>query len=94
MGKVLTLRREGKRMIDLQVTLALVAGSPAAEHAMGLDQYGRKPFRHSALEGLENLTTSRKRAFTEKTNIAGVAARYGLADVVRWKPRRVSASNI
>ena len=53
------------------------------------DQYGREPFRHPALEGLESITEHGKATILDKKRVGGLAEQYGLDAVVRWKPKRV-----
>ncbi len=55
------------------------------------DQYGREPFQHPALEGLEGITEHGKATILDKRRVGGLAERYGLDAVVRWKPKRVRA---
>ncbi|TKA61474.1 hypothetical protein B0A49_08595 [Cryomyces minteri] len=81
----------GKRIVDLQTSLALL-NSPksrqqAEAHSAG-DPHGRTPFRHAALEGLEGLTPFAKAQATDKRRMAQLAEQYGLGRVMRWKPRK------
>ncbi|KAI9822432.1 MAG: hypothetical protein M1827_000151 [Pycnora praestabilis] len=82
----------GKRMVDLQASLAIIQSpisSPdSTMSSPSEDEYGRIPFRHSALEGLENLTQESTGQITEKVRMSQLAMRYGLGGVVRWKPRK------
>ena len=55
------------------------------------DQYGREPFQHPALEGLEGITEHGKATILDKRRVGGLAEHYGLDAVVRWKPKRVGA---
>ncbi|CBF78007.1 hypothetical protein AN8794.2 [Aspergillus nidulans FGSC A4] len=52
------------------------------------DRYGRKPFEHPALNGLENLSINTKRFLTDKSKLAEVARQYDLEKVLRWCPRK------
>ena len=45
-------------------------------------------FRHSALEGLENVTTFAKANVVEKGRLARLASSYGVDQAVRWKPKK------
>ena len=81
----------GRRIIELQTSLALVHGPSSARPAPTVDEYGRMPFQHAALEGLEGLSTGEnaKYHFLNKDRVAQLAESYGLDDVVRWKPKNV-----
>lgn len=85
------LRLTGKRIVELQVTLALVHSPSTRPQITVDDKYGREPFRHTALEGLDGLTAgeSAKEPFMDKKRTAQLAEDYGLAGVVRWKPKNV-----
>ncbi|KAI9679151.1 MAG: hypothetical protein M1822_007361 [Bathelium mastoideum] len=80
----------GKRVVDLQTSLALLdapnpktPGSSSSEP----DEYGRTPFQHPYLKGLDNLTDGAKAKALEKSRLAQLAQSYGLAKVIRWKPK-------
>ena len=77
--------------MELQTSLALVSGSstPETEAAPPPDQYGRIPFTHPALQGLDSLTEHNKSSVIDKRRVAGLAEEYGLDTVLRWKPKRV-----
>ncbi|KAF2246167.1 hypothetical protein BU26DRAFT_489079 [Trematosphaeria pertusa] len=84
----------GRRIVSLQTSEALL-NSPQAEtwprDANGRplpDQYGRAPFMHPALGGLPGLTHESKDRVLDKTRLVGLAERYGLDKVTRWKPKR------
>jgi len=53
------------------------------------DEFGRKPFLHPALNGLQGLTDEAESLVLGKSRLAPIAERYGLDKVTRWKPRRV-----
>lgn len=80
---------KGKRIIDLQASLHMIAGSAATPEHPTPDRWGREPFRHPVLEGLAGLTLTRKQAVLNKTRMAQLASKYGLTDVLRWKPKLV-----
>lgn len=61
------------------------SGGPGVE-----DPFGRQPFSHPALEGLENLNNSTKLLVTSKLNLSQLAQKYQLDKVLRWSPRKVS----
>ncbi|KAJ9640074.1 hypothetical protein H2199_006308 [Coniosporium tulheliwenetii] len=77
----------GKRIVELQTSLALLAAPKSPQPAWS-DEYGRKPFQHPALDGLANLTENAKRATLDKRRLANLAQTYGLDGVVRWKPKK------
>ena len=81
--------RSGRRIVELQASLHMIAGSATTpEHTLP-DRWGRKPFKHPALEGLAGLTSGRKKAVLEKKRTAQLASKYGLTSVLRWKPKLV-----
>ncbi|KAL8707937.1 MAG: hypothetical protein Q9225_007679 [Loekoesia sp. 1 TL-2023] len=77
----------GKRIVDLQASLHMIAGSAAIPEHPTPDRWRREPFKHPVLEGLAGLTLKRKQAVLDKKRIAQLASKYGLADVLRWKPK-------
>ncbi|PYI18530.1 hypothetical protein BO86DRAFT_412920 [Aspergillus japonicus CBS 114.51] len=76
----------GKRIVKLQASLALVQGP--APSAPTPDAYGRVPFSHPDLEGLNNLSYNIKNFMTHKAKMAQLANKYSLAKVLRWSPRQ------
>jgi len=85
----LTTLPAGRRIVELQSSLALVHGAAANNSAPMPDQYGREPFSHPALQGLDGLTETAKLKTLEKRRLSQLAERYGLDGVLRWKPQRV-----
>lgn len=81
----------GKRIVDLQTSLALVQNPANSTGRPTEDAYGRQPFTHPALEGLNSLTNSTKMMLTSRLKVAGLAQKYGLHDVLRWAPRKVGS---
>lgn len=79
----------GKRIVDLQTSLAMVHSASSHPLVAAPDPYGRTPFQHPALEGLEVLSSEAKLDMTDRRRLAQIAEGYGLADVIRWKPRQV-----
>jgi len=79
----------GKRLVDLHTTLALIPAAPSPLSAQATDEYGRVPFQHPALGGLQNVTLQAKARMGDKRRISQLAQQYGLASVVRWKPKKV-----
>lgn len=89
------LTRAGKRVVDLQTSLALLnAANPEMQsgQAPEPDKFGRTPFQHRSLGGLQNITESAKATELDKSRLANLGKSYGLANVIRWKPKNVSLS--
>ncbi|EMC94225.1 hypothetical protein BAUCODRAFT_74525 [Baudoinia panamericana UAMH 10762] len=76
----------GKRIIDLQTSLALL-NSPASP-ATATPADDRNIFRHAALENVDNMTAYGRAQVLAPSRLAKVAQGYGLDRVVRWKPRK------
>lgn len=88
----------GRSIVSLQTSQALL-NSPQAEawprddKGNPLpDRYGRVPYIHPALNGLHGLSQEAKDRVLDKKRLAGLAERYGLDKVTRWKPRVVCRS--
>ncbi|KAA8646992.1 mitochondrial 54S ribosomal protein mL57 [Aspergillus tanneri] len=77
----------GKRIVQLQASLALVQ-SPGNPANAAPDAFGREPFSHAALDGLNNLSISTKNFLTEKSKLAELAQKYEMEKVLRWSPRK------
>ncbi|MCJ1246780.1 hypothetical protein MMC30_003989 [Trapelia coarctata] len=81
----------GKRIVDLQTSLAVLNTQPNPElFAPPPDPFGREPFQHPALETLPQLTEEVRKDSKGKRRMAEIAERYGLMSVLRWKPRMAS----
>lgn len=84
----------GKRIVDLQTSQALLSAPQVEKWPLDAkgrplpDKYGRRPFLHSALNGLPALSEEAKSRVLDKTRLANLAERYGLDKVARWKPKR------
>ncbi|KAF7592061.1 hypothetical protein BBP40_000726 [Aspergillus hancockii] len=78
----------GKRIVQLQASLALVQSPGSATNATAADYYGRETFAHPALDGLNNLSPSTKNLLTSKSKLAELAQKYELEKVLRWSPRK------
>nr|POE65638.1 hypothetical protein CFP56_58744 [Quercus suber] len=74
----------GKRIVDLQTSLALlrapatVRETPPASHV----------FQHAALEKIENMSPDARSTVLNKARLANLAARYDIGKVMRWKPKK------
>ncbi|WPH03868.1 Hypothetical protein R9X50_00675100 [Acrodontium crateriforme] len=75
----------GKRIVDLQTSLALIR-APTPPHLE--TSSNNQVFRHPALEGLENVTAFTKAQVLSVERLAKIARTYGVDKVVRWKPRK------
>ncbi|KAK7189835.1 uncharacterized protein CC84DRAFT_1094804 [Paraphaeosphaeria sporulosa] len=84
----------GRRIVSLQTSQALInapqveAWPRKADGTPLTDGYGRVPFVHPALHGLQGLTGEAKGRVLDKSRLAGLAERYGLDKVTRWQPKR------
>ena len=79
----------GKRIVQLQASLALAQGAQTAKTKATQDAFGRTPFTHQALNSLNNLTQNRKNFLTNKLKLAELADKYEMQKVLRWSPRQV-----
>lgn len=80
---------KGRRIVELQMSIALVNMSRPPTQNIGQDEYGRYPFDHPALDGLLNLTTPVKADILDKRRLYGLSEKYGLLQVLRWNPKKV-----
>ncbi|KAI9829682.1 MAG: hypothetical protein M1819_006053 [Sarea resinae] len=79
----------GKLIVELQTSLAVIhspSGAQASTAEPSRDQYGRTPFEHPALKGLESINKAQD---IDKDQLAQLGERYGLASVIRWKPKKI-----
>ena len=72
----------GKRIVDVQVSLALMSMPRIAV-------WGEES-EEGSLSGLENLSPVTKTRVAEKRRVAALARQVGIGEVMRWKPRNVS----
>jgi large subunit ribosomal protein L15 len=79
---------EGRRIVELQTSQALINSPQEAQPT--IDQYGRKPFQHPALNGLQGLSDEAESKVLDKVRLSQIAERYDLDKVTRWKPKSVS----
>ena len=79
----------GKRIVDLQTSLELVHSPLGVKTSITADHYGRMPFQHPALDGLGGLNETSRAHMLDRDRIAGVAERYGMLNVIRWRPKKV-----
>ncbi|MCJ1285463.1 hypothetical protein MMC26_004803 [Xylographa opegraphella] len=81
----------GKRIVDLQSSLAILSshaatGSPAPPP----DSFEREQYQHPALDSIPQLTEEVRKDITSRKRISDIAQRYGLLSVLRWKPKKAS----
>jgi hypothetical protein len=79
----------GKRIVELQLSTALVSMPRNPTQVEGPDEYGRVPFDHPALDGVLNLSELTKSEILDKARLFRIARSHNLEGVVRWKPRKV-----
>ena len=80
----------GRRIVDLQTSLAILnSHSSTGEPPLPPDEFERDPFSHPALETLPRLTEDVRKDAMARKRLAGIAERYGLLTVLRWKPKKV-----
>ena len=81
----------GRRIVALQASLNIIMSDASrdASSVVPSDPYGRIPFKPPALEGLESLTEDSLFDVIDTQRIAPLAHKYGLAQVIRWLPKKV-----
>jgi large subunit ribosomal protein L15 len=75
----------GKRILDLQTSLALLNSPP---NPAAITPPARHVFQHPALSTLSNITPTIKESTLNRLRLSTVAMQYGLEHVVRWKPKK------
>ncbi|ERF68723.1 hypothetical protein EPUS_07141 [Endocarpon pusillum Z07020] len=78
----------GKRIVELQMSLALLGSSTRDVFKVAKDPHGRTPFQHPATEGIEVLNGGARAHLLHHSRISEMSQRYGLQHVVRWNPRK------
>jgi large subunit ribosomal protein L15 len=85
----------GRRIIELQTSQALIHSPqqnpwPRNEKNRPLpDEFGRTPYVHPALDGVQGLTDEAESMVLNKQRLSQLAEKYGLDKVTRWVPKRV-----
>lgn len=88
-------RWTGRQIVELQTSLGMLTNADTNSYiSSSQDAYGRQPFHHPAIENVEVLNGGGKQFFLHHRQISGIAASYGLPDVVRWQPKDVRAKTI
>ena len=77
----------GRKIVELQTSLHILAASASMPEPPQPDEHGRQPFQHAQLNGLAGLKKSRKDLVLDQRRMAQLADKYGIAPVMRWKPR-------
>ncbi|KAI9740582.1 MAG: hypothetical protein M1834_005163 [Cirrosporium novae-zelandiae] len=77
----------GRRIVELQVSLAIIQSANKTAPTTFQDPHHRKSFEHPALAGLTNLTEEARDMATSKDRLARLADQHGLGSVIRWKPK-------
>lgn len=85
----MSINQPGKRIVQLQASLALVQDAGSFAKKSPEDPFGRVPFTHQALDGLNNLSSNTKKFLTSKTKLSELAQKYEAQKVIRWSPRKV-----
>lgn len=85
---------KGRRIVHVQTAQALINAPQESQwprNNKGIplpDQYGRKPYLHPALAGLQGLTEEAQTTVLSKQRLSQIGERCGLDKVVRWTPKR------
>jgi large subunit ribosomal protein L15 len=77
----------GKRMLDVQTSLALL-NAPQATPPSQSSVADPNLYQNEALDGVDNISKFSKAQVLSPARLAGVARKYGVEKVVRWKPRK------
>lgn len=80
----------GRQIVELQTSLGLLTAADTNSYtSRSEDAYGRQAFQHPATDNVEVLNAGGKQFFLHHRQMSGIAARYGLPEVVRWQPKDV-----
>jgi large subunit ribosomal protein L15 len=81
----------GKRILELQTSLALLSTGKSINKDIPLDPYARfrRPFQHPSLDGAEALLGGAASYFLHHKAISALAVGYGIPEIVRWWPKMV-----
>lgn len=80
----------GRRILNHQTNIALLS-SPIATQTQSLQDPAeeRKPFRHPAVDKLQNITDAPIEEILNKRRVAGLGTQCGMRDILRWVPRNL-----
>lgn len=82
----------GRRIVMLQASYAIINSRASQDQAESQsdDPYGRTPYRHPALDGIDALTERALFRIVDKEHLGRLAQKYGITGVMRWLPKKVS----
>jgi hypothetical protein len=80
----------GRQILALEATRSILVNPLTAEAPIE-DPHGREPFQHPALANVDKLNSRQPQDIIQKEKLARLAVDVGLSEVIRWKPRLVSA---
>lgn len=80
----------GRRILNHQTNIALL-NSPIATQMQSLQDPSddRKPFRHPAIDKLQNIADAPLEEVLSKRRVAGLGTQCGMREILRWVPRNV-----
>lgn len=81
----------GRQAVALELTKDIIAQAPTGLPA---DPYGREPFSHPSLDGINNLAQTQPKNIVHHQAMHKLALEVGMMRVVRWKPRLVSTHTL
>lgn len=86
----------GKRILELQTSLALLSSFNATKYLQkdGIDPHGREPFVHPTTSNVEALLGNTKAYYMHHKQIARLADQYSIPSIVRWQPKNVSWTDL
>jgi len=74
----------------MQTNLALLNSGAALKQRRSVETTaGPEPFKHPALDGLDNLTDMPIAEVLTKARLAKFASQLDMAEIMRWRPRNV-----
>jgi large subunit ribosomal protein L15 len=84
----------GKRLVESETSMALVANAVTSGSKAEPDEFGRVPFQHPQLNGVETLVETTVESKLSKFALYALANKYGIPAVLRWKPKLVSLISV
>ncbi|TLD30870.1 hypothetical protein PspLS_02955 [Pyricularia sp. CBS 133598] len=82
----------GKQILRFEITQTILASPPVQRAEPGTENAveTRQPFEHPALARVGNLAYISFRDIVDKVKLQRLGMEYGLHEVVRWQPKKVS----
>jgi len=77
----------GRRLVEAETSIALLTDSSSKVAPIEVDGYGRRPFSHPQLKGVEHLVHKPLSAILTTWSLFNLADKYGIPRVLRWKPK-------